>query len=282
MAITKVEDLNSLYNLIYEDALFVARESNLMVGLVRNFAATGYMARKIGIRPTISAQTKAEGVDFQDPTTFDKTLKATLTPAVVMAQAILTDEARDTDPDNARQDAAQELGAAVATKIDTDLVGLFTSITETKGTANYALSIAKCSAAVSVLRNNKAPNPLYFVMHPFGWQDIWTELGQPTGTYAFLGDTANQALKDYYVGNWLNATWFLNANIAVDTSDDAYSAVFNPQALGFDSRQEPTLEPERDASRKATELNMSAGYAVGILRQEFAVALIHDATEPTG
>lgn len=169
MAISTIADLNSLYNLIYEDALFVARETNLMVPLVRNFSATGYMARKLGIYPTVVAQTKPEGIDFQNPTTFDKTLKATLTPAVVMAQSLLTDERVQTDPDNARTDCSQELGGAIGTKIDVDLVTLFASLTTNKGAAGAAMSIAKCAAAISVLRNAKAPNPLYFVLHPFGW-----------------------------------------------------------------------------------------------------------------
>ena len=169
MAITTVADLNSLYNLIYEDSLFVARETNLMVGLVRNFTATGYMARKLSIRPQITAQVKAEGIDFQNPTTFGKSLKATLTPQVVMAQALLTDEDVQTDPDNARTDASQELGGAIATKIDVDLVTLFASLTTDKAAANAALTIAKCAAGVSVLRNSLAPNPIYFVLHPYGW-----------------------------------------------------------------------------------------------------------------
>ena len=169
MAITTTTDLNSLYNLIYEDALFVARETNLMVGLVRNFSASGYMARKISTRPTLTAQDKPEGVDYQNGEIFGRTLKATLAPKTVMAQTILTDEDVETDPDNARTDASQELGGAVATKIDVDLVTLFASFTTDKAAANAALSIAKCAAAISVLRTNKAPNPLYFVLHPYGW-----------------------------------------------------------------------------------------------------------------
>lgn len=281
MAISTVTDLNSLFNLIYEDALFVARETNLMVGLVRNFSATGYMPRKIGIRPTLTAQVKPEGVDYQNATLFDKQLKATLTPQTVMNQVILTDEDIATDPDNARTDAAQEQGGAIATKIDTDLVTLFASLTTDKGSAGNALSIAKCAAGVSVLRNKKAPNPLYFVLHPYGWHDVWTELGQPASQKAFLGDIANEALRSFFVGGWLSANWFVSANIAVDGSDDAVSAVFNPQALGFDSRKEPTQEAERDASRMAWELNMSAGYAVGVIRSEYGVKITHDATEPT-
>lgn len=281
MAITKISDLNSLFNLIYEDALFVAREVNLMVGLVRNYSATGYMARKVSIRPSLTAQTKPEGVDYQAGEVFGLSLKATLTPEVVMAQAILTDEDRLTDPHGAAQDASQELGGAVATKIDTDLVTLFTSLTTGKGSAGAALTIANCAAAISVLRTQKAPNPLYFVLHPYGWHDIWVELGQPAATKAFLGDLANQALKDFFVGSWLNGTWFISANIAIDSGDDAVGAVFHPTSLGFDSREAPTLEPERDASAKLWEMNMSAGYAVGIIRQEFAIKLTHDATEPT-
>lgn len=281
MAITTTDDLNSLFNLIYDDALFVARETNIMVGLVRNFNATGYMQRKGSIRPQITAVEKAEGVDFQNPTTFGRTSKYTLTPTVKMAQTLLTDEDVQTDPDNAVQDAAQELGGAIATKIDTDLVTLFSGFSIGKGAAGSALTIAQCAAGISKLRNNKTPNPLYFVLHPYGWHDIWVELGQPSANQAFLGDIANQALRSFFVGAFLAANWFTSANISVDASDDAIGAVFSPQALGFDEREAPMLEPERDASRKATELNMSAGYATGELRDEYGCKLTHDATEPT-
>lgn len=281
MAITKVEDLNSLFNTIFEQALFVAREVNLMVNLVRNFNATGYMDRKLGIRPTLTAQTKPEGVDYQAGEKFTKTLKATLSPAVIMAQTILTDENRLTDPDSAVDDASQELGGAVATKIDVDLVTHFISFTTGKGSAGSSLTIANVAAAISVLRNNLSPIPIYVVLHPYGWHDIWVELGQPSANQAFLGDIANEALKNFFVGRWLAATWFTSGNIPVDASDDAVGGAFNPQALGFDTREAPTMENERDASAKLWEMNMSAGYATGILRQEYAVKLTHDATEPT-
>lgn len=280
-AITTTSDLNSLFNQIHEDALFVARETTIMVGLVRNFSATGYMARKLGIRPQLSAQSKPEGVDYQAGEQFGKSLKATLTPGVIMAQTLLTDEDIQTDPDNARTDASQELGAAVSEKIDVDLLGAFSSFSD-KGSAAASLSIAKCAAAISVLRNNKTPNPLYFVLQPYGWFDIWTELGQPASNKAFLGDLANEALRSFFVGSWLSANWFTSANISIDSSDDAISGVFNPQSIGFDTRESPVLEPERDASAKVWELNMSAGYATGAIRTEFGRALTHDATEPTG
>ena len=282
MAITTVSDLNSLFNTIYEAALFHAREVNMMTPLVRNYNATGWMSRQVGIRPLLTAQVVADGVDYANAVEFGKSLKATLTPKEIMTQVILTDREIQTDPDSAAGDAAREMGAAIATKIDKDLLALFDSFTTDKGPgAGVSASISSMAAAISVLRNNLAPSPIYIVLHPYQWHSIWVALGQPASTQAFLGDIANQALRDFFVGTWLQATWFVNANITVDGSDDAVGGVFNTNALAFDSRKAPMLERQRDASFRAWELNMSAGYAVGVLRDEFGVGYTSDASEPS-
>lgn len=280
MAITTVGDLNSLYNLIYEKARFVARDMNLMVNLVDNRSASGYMARKISERPQVTATTKAEGSDFSSPTTFGRTLLATLTPDVAFAQVLLTDEDMQTDPDNATRDAAMEGGMAIAQKIDDDLANDMASFTTDKGATTTALTIAKCAAALAVLRNNSVPGPFTFVLHPYGWHDVWTELGQPAANDAFLGDVANEAMRQYFVGNFLAAQWFVNANINADATPDAISGVFTRSAIMFDTREPFTMEPQRDASRKATELNFSAGYAHGVVKASYGIKLTHDATEP--
>lgn len=282
MAVSTVSDLNSLFSDIFEDARFVAREANVMTNLVRTYSATGFMDRKISEYPEIDAQVKPEGQDFAAPTTFDKTLKATLSPFTIMSQVILTDERLSTDPGNARQDAATEMGNSISTKIDTDLTGLFSSFTKDVGPgAGGTATIAKFAVGVSVLRNNTAPNPIYVVAHPYHWHDVWIELGQPASNFALLGDVANQALRDFFVGRWINVMWFVSSNIAVDASDDAVSGMFNSGAIGFDVREAPTLETERDPSKKAWELNMSASYAKAVIRDAFGVKFTADASEPS-
>lgn len=282
MAITKYSDISSYVNSIFERSLFVAREQNLMTNLVRSLSAQGWMARVFSTRPQISAESVADGVDYANPTTFGKSPLATFTPGEIIAQVLLTDQDIETDPDNALNDAALELGNAMATKIDTDLVGSFSSFTTDKGDgAGNAASLANFAAAIAVLRNNKAPTPIYIVLHPYHWHDIWTGLGQPAATYANLDTITSQALRDYYVMDLIGARWFVSANISVDANDDAISGVFNPQALGFDSRRAPRLEPERDASLRGWELNMTAGYAYGVIRNTFGVKFTADATEPT-
>lgn len=282
MAITQLTSLNSLFNTLYEDALFVAREANIMTNLVTSYSATGWMNRIIPTRPEISAVAVADGADFAASTTFGRTTLATLTPGEVIAQVVMTDQDIDTDPDDARRDAAIELGNAVATKIDTDLVTDMASFTTDVGPgAGSSATIGDFAAGIAILRNAKAPNPIYVVCHPYHWHDVWILLGQPGANQALLGDVANQALRDYFVGRWVNVLWFTNANIAIDASDDAVSGIFNPGALAFDSRRAPRLEPERDASLRAWELNMTAGYAHGVRRNAFGVKYTADATTPT-
>lgn len=169
MTVSTVASLNSLFNTVFEDAIFVAREQNLMAGLVTNYTGTGMANRQLGIYPQLTAATRTEGVDYSSATEFTKTSQMTVTPSSKIVQTVMTDQRIATDPDDARADAAREMGSAIATKIDTDLVDLFTGFSASKGSANAALTIANMGAAIAKLRNNKAPNPLYAVLHPYQW-----------------------------------------------------------------------------------------------------------------
>lgn len=282
MAVSTKSNLNSLFSDIFEDALFVARETNIMSSLVTVYNARGWMSRKISQWAQVTAEAVSEGVDFANPTTLSKSVLATLTPGEIMSQVILTDIMVDTDPDDTRRATAQELGNSIATKIDKDLVGDFSSFTTDVGPgANSTATIAKFAKGVSVLRNSLVPNPIYVVAHPYHWHDCWVELGQPAANQALLGDVANQALRDFFVGRWINIQWFTSANITVDGADDAISGIFSPQSLALDMRKAPMLEPERDASLRAWELNMSAGYAHGVRRPTYGVKYTADAATPT-
>lgn len=276
-------ELNALYNDIYEDSMVVLREENLMVGggmstLYLN--GRGYADRKVGIWNRAAVAIKPEGTDFSG-TQFEKSLEATFTPQVRMAQFMITDEMKETDDvDVVRGRATSELAGAIAEQIDIDMLALFNSLTTGKGSASNALTVTITSAAVSVLRNQKVRGTRYGVLHPYQWHDLWIELGQPAVQKALLGDVANEALRQYYVTDWIAVAWGISANVEVLTGDDAVGAVFTREAFAYDQRKGYTLETERDASALAEELNASVGYAVGILRNEAGVKLTSDVTEP--
>lgn len=284
MAINTTSSLNSLYNTLFSDTWYVAREQAMMPSLVTRFnnSGLGFQARKGGVWSQISVSTVADGVDATNAQAFDKTLEYTLTPSDAVGVAILTDHMVNTDPDNTVASLAFEMGSAVAEKVDTDIVNLFTSFTTDKGDgAGNTATLANASAAIAVLRNAKAGGPINAVLHPYQWHDIYVELGLPAATYSFLGETANEALREYTVGQFISARWFINANITVDGSDDAIGAFFSPRAIGYDPRGEPRYETERDASLRATEFVVTHTYAVGILRNSFGVKFTTDAATPS-
>lgn len=281
-AVNTTTELNSLFNNIYEDSLFVLREMALMPMLVTPYSAKGYATRTVGIWTQGTAQTVGEGTDFNQAASFSKSTKATFTPGEVMVQFILTDRMIATDNvDSVQGAAAKEMGGAIAEKVDTDLLGLFASFTASKGTANNALTLGMVGAAIAKLYANNVRGVMNAVLHPYQWHDIWLELNKPGANYAFLGDIANQAMRQYFVSDWQGLRWFRSNNIDVDSNDDATGAVFGEEAIGLDVRDPYTVRPERDESLRAWELNGHTGYAYAIVRNEAGCKIISDATEPT-
>lgn len=285
MAVTQVSDLNSLFNTIYERALFVAREANLMTNLVRNVSATGWMNRVVPIRPQISAVSVGETEDFNSPTTFGKSSLATLTPGEIAAQVVLTDQDLETDPDNARMDAEMELGMAVATKIDVDLLGTFSSFSTDAGDgANNAATFEKFAAGVAIVNNvtKRSDGAAAAVLHPYQWHDLWLELGKPAATLPNLDQVTVQALRDYYITTLLGGVRiFTSSNIDVDANSDAIGGIFTRNAIWLDTRRAVRMEPERDASARAWELNINAGYGYGLVRSTYGVKFTTDAAAPS-
>jgi hypothetical protein len=280
--ISRVSDASAFFHEIFEDTRYVARETSLMTQLVTPLSATGWMDRTVPIYPELTATSIAEGVDFVDATLWNKTEDDSLTPDEIMVQVLLTDRRIETDPADARRDASYEMGAAISEKIDTDLVTSFADFTADKGPgAGATIAISYVAAGITKLRANKTPAPISIVLHPYQWHRIWTELGQPAANKAFLGDAANRALRDFYVSDLMNVMWYVSANIPVDASEDAVAGMFNRQAMAFDVRKAPLFEYERDASKRAWELNLSAGYAQGVWRDSFGIKLTSDCAEPS-
>lgn len=273
-------DISGFFNSILEDAVFVAREESLMPALITQYGAAGWADRKLSIYPQFTAQEVAEETDVAAPQEFTKSSLVTYTPIEIAAQAILTDRRLETDPQNARGDAVQELGGAISDKVETDLVTLFSSLTTDVGAgANTTFALASVPKGIARLRAAKVRGPYYVVLHPYHWYDVWVEIGKPS-TNVVAQNAANAAMADYFVANLINAQWYQHALIPVDGSDDAISAVFNRAAFGIDTRRAPRLEPERDASKRAWELTITAGYAKAAQRPTYGMKMTADATAP--
>ena len=91
------------------------------------------------------------------------------------------------------------------------------------------------------------------------------------------GDLQNEAMRNGYVGTLAGIDIFESANISVDGSGDAKGAVFVPQALGLAVKWDVNIEPQRDASIRGWELNATACYGVGELKDNYGIEMYFDA-----
>jgi hypothetical protein len=278
-------DVSTLALAIQEDAIFVERETSLMSQLA--YLPPGATGGNTRTNYQYNAGTAKTIVETDDMTSeaFTPAAVSTLTPGEIGLQFFLTDKRIESDlPESIRNDAALELGYAARDKIDTDLLGLFTSFTGgTMGTAGSTVTWGQVFAGATVVRANSKNRaaPLYCVLHEYHWhalakatsvagitlQSVPTMLVGPAGTW--------------YVGSAAGINFYSTTNITVSSSS-AYSGIFQRNALAYDVRRPIRIEPERDASRRGWELNMSSLYAYGTWMPKYGVALLGAATAPTG
>ncbi len=280
MSINTTSQISSFINTIFEDALFVARDNNVMADLVTFFGdRQGDEPRQNSENAEVTINAIGEADDLASQA-FTPTALATLTPAEYGAQYLLTDRRVATDPFSVQQDAAQELGMGMAEDIDTNLLGNFSSLTGgTVGAAGSAMQWGYITAAHTRLRAQNAPGPYACVLHPYQFHQLASAASVAGGSFQ-AGQLMDDVQNTMYVGQAFGVNFYLSSNISIDGSDDAYGALFSRPALALDMRRAPRMEPERDASRRATELNLTSVYAHGIWRPKFGIQIITDASAP--
>lgn len=268
-------DISSFMNVIYEDALLIARDNNVMTPLVSNFSDPNESeTRKLSQYTGATINTIGEADDLVGQT-FTPSVISTLTPAEVGAQYFITDKRLNSSPFAERQMAAMDLGMAVATKIETDLVGDFSSFTGgTIGSSGTTLTWGHLYAAANILRANKAPMPYACVLHPYQYHPLGLAV-VPAGNSTFAAAaprTGDAITQNYFVARTPMFDIYVSSNITAGVA--SVGGMFSRQALAFDMRRGVRLEPERDASRRGWELNVTAVYAHGVWRPTFGVKII--------
>src|ERR1043165_7918610 len=271
MPMNTYSDIVGYVQTIFEDAMFVAREQNVMTGLVTQFSASGDATRTNSNYGTATINALAETDDLTSQA-FTPSTYQSLTPGEFGAQVFLTDRRIDNDPSNARNDASQELGMAMASKVERDLIADFANFTGgTLGAGGSLMTWGRLFAAEAILRAAQAPGRYRAVMSPFQFYAMGT-VAAITGTQRNapnFQDRVQSNMQPTGVFSVGNIDIVLSANIPTGTASVA--AMFAAPALALDTRRAPRLEPERDASRRGWELNLSGVYAHGVWRPEWGV-----------
>lgn len=280
MALVLASDIAAFVNTVWDDALHVAREQNLMANLVTGFTnLSGTALRSLQTWGTATVNQIAEADDMTSQA-FTPSQLSTLTPYEFGAQFFVSDTRVETDPFEVRNAAAMELGQALAESIDVKILGDFPSLTGgTVGTSGSVFTWSYFYAMLTRLKAQKAPFPYVFVCHPYQWHALGKAVA-PGATVTNNPALQNAVGGNFYVASVSGVDIYVTANLPLSTND-AKPAMFSRSALALDVRRAPRIEAERDASRRGVELNLSTLYAHGVWRKTFGIQGIFDCQAPT-
>ena len=274
MAATTSTTLDDLFVNIIAQARFTAEEQSLMMGLVTRYDIGADAGKTIQVPkyPAIAAADLTEGTDMSSTTV--STSAVTISVQEVGAQVVLTDVAA-MGAGNPAEELGTVLGNSIATKMDKDLIALFDGFSSALGAAGQEITVADLFKAAATLRSNKVTGRMSAVVHPFQAYQLKANL---TNTFANpnAGIAQNTAMVNAFVGTIAGIDIYESANLTIDGSDDAKGAVFAPEALAIAMKRDFQIEPQRDASLRAFELNATAVYGVGELDDSFGVEMLFD------
>lgn len=267
--------ISTLVANVYQNAIHAATEGNVISPHIEVWQdSTSPAPRVFGSYSGGTFLAVAESGD-NSAQAFNATAGGTLTPAVYAQMIEMTNRRLRAEPGRAQREAGIHLGNTLAAAVDTQLAGLFSSLTGgTVGTAGGTLTWANVFRAQAYIRTQKVAGPYTCVLHPVQWYYLTSaSSGVPTLMQS-------EAIKDSVVGTFYQASFggidfFVDANITSGTA--AVGAMFARDAMVLDIRQPFKIEPQYFAKISGNggwELNASMEYAYGVYQPTHGAQLI--------
>ncbi len=293
MALTKSSVAAGLLDKTVASAVIALQQTNVMLPLVtRQVLPYGSNVAQWSDDTEIassSVDAKTEGSDQSTVVSMTSAARtATISDHVIRAD--LGDLARRGSAGDLEFITGQKLGNAVGRKNDNDLCVLGTGFSQTEAGAGTAITISHVFGALRQLRAANAPFPYNLVMSDLG---IWGAKGlrslliQPGNTttntavpHSLLGAEGQSMMNRGFVDTLGGIDiWFCNeVNDDVGSSADSASFMFSAGAIGCAVPAEGLMgiEPERDASARATEYVAVGRWGEVEVKDAFGVYILHD------
>ena len=280
MANSTTTTLNDLISPIVQEAMFVASESSIMPGLVKQFTVPANAGKvlQIPLYPVNTIASDAgEATDLaggaNDVAVSTGVANIELTEAGIMT--VLTDMARNHSVSNVVADLGKLFGEAIAKRHDRALTGLFSTFTSQIGAAGDELEVKDLFEAYATLKANAVPGPYFGVFNPKSIYNI-----KKTLTNTFVNPNAssvvNQAMSEGYVGRIAGIDIFESSNVVEDSATGVTNGIFSRDALGLAVAQNINIETQRDASLRAEEVVASTRYGVSVLHNSYGIKVLGD------
>ena len=293
-------DISAVVNDIQLDSIAVARMANLLIPTVTQYSGIGMNPRNLQQWAEVDFSAHTEETD-EASQAFTKSALATLQPVNYHARADLTDERVASDWDNVRAALALEFGSGSAKHVDKAIATLFGTASALGGTigpsgagtaANGTITWRAITKGLALLQNLNIPqgSPVYCAIHPYQWEVLLSSNSIAAATVSVAPGYQDRMTSSggfFNIPQFVGVTFIVTNSITITgTAAGAqgtigYGAIYVPQAFAVDTRKGFSIEPQRDASKQAWELNASMWYVAGVLDPKKAVLLRHQAVAPS-
>ena len=265
--------LNSeLFANLVTQAQFAAYENSIARQLVSVFDAPDNAGKvlQVPIWASITATQPGEGNVATTANT--NTTSATITLGEHVVYHRVTDMLRDSAYGDVMAQLGDQSGRAIAESMDTEVFALFPSITASVGTANSAVTADNILAAVATLRSNKLTGPFYAVLQPKQAYRIKKELANVGGVA--MSDVGNEVLNTGFVARLDGVTIYESSLAPTAANSNAVGCVFAASAFGHGMRGSISMEEQRQAAFRATDVVLKAVAGAAILQNGHAVKVL--------
>jgi hypothetical protein len=278
----------------------LAKAQGTMIGAARftaEYNAPSYGAiqkerlangNKEKVMPKVGKFTFADLVDGEDMTAEQEIgmTNVTLTAGEVGAKIIITDKLRKQNGTTSIfTTIGSQAGEGFARKQDTDVQSLYSGLNggTTFGAAGSTFSLGNFAANIAKARGSAEPfHPSYAIVHPnqaYLVTKSATAIGSATNMR--VNDPREEKmLKNFFKINFNNVDLFESGNIVDTAGGDAIGVIAERGALVALESDGFAPERERDASRRAWEINWVADYGVFELDDSRGAPLTYDNAAP--
>ena len=294
MANTTRAELDNTIPTVIEEARHTSQFGAIMAGLVWNVRKAQGAGQTINLPRwgEVTANVLTEGVDMSVSQAMSDT-NVRIIPREVGVKIILTDPLIRDNQEDVKAAAGRILGNAMEKKRDTDLLGQLDDATTSLGSGSTTLTMGAVAASRATLAGNPtsaggpAPLPYVVVHHPFvllDLVDVVTPVVPAANTLNVTGTAfTDMILKTYTIGRLFGMAIIEDGNLDTAGDTQAKGGTFAAGLGGgivLGTSNEWSVEPERDASLRAWELNIVGDYGVGEYLAGWIVELFNDATLP--
>jgi len=286
MAITTLAQLQDTIPTVISKARFTEMFNFPLAALVQNIPKGKGKGSTVNIPywGTLTASVQTEGVDMASSETLvDTNVPVTLNE--VGAKVILTDNLIEDDQEEVRGVAGTLLGNAMGIKRDQDLWALFDNGTSLGSGSTLTMGVIAAGRALlqgnAVSTGGPCPGPYTVCLHPYvtlDLVDVVTPTTPATETGAG-GGLPDEILRQYQIGRLFGMRIIEDGNTA-PASDKSKGGIIGPTSIILATAREWNVEPERDASLRAWELNCVGRYGVANYLNAWCVELYTDAATP--